>query len=234
MWSWPAGEAYLGNIYKAKVVNIEPSIGAAFVNFGGQCNGFLHASDVLPAYSREDLSLQDVIEGRAQVTGEDGPDVVRSVLDDDDDGEAAGARGRAEGGAEQAAAAAEANGAATEVAVEAEPDAEAAPAESEVDEEPEEAEAAAPEAERRGGRGRRGSQSKRRARRERPKVKTPIDQLVRRGQELVVQVTKEGIGAKGPALTTYVSLPGRSLVLMPSLPKCGVSRKIDDLKERRR
>jgi len=50
----------------------------------------------------------------------------------------------------------------------------------------------------------------------------------------VVQVTKEGIGAKGPALTTYISLPGRSLVLMPSLPKCGVSRKIDDVKERRR
>jgi ribonuclease E len=47
-------------------------------------------------------------------------------------------------------------------------------------------------------------------------------------------VTKEGIGAKGPTLTTFVSLPGRSLVLMPSLPKCGVSRKIDDPKERRR
>lgn len=62
----------------------------------------------------------------------------------------------------------------------------------------------------------------------------PIDSLVKRGQEVVVQVTKEGIGAKGPALTTYVSLPGRSLVLMPSLPKCGVSRKIDDVKERRR
>lgn len=62
----------------------------------------------------------------------------------------------------------------------------------------------------------------------------PIDTLVKRGQEVVVQVTKEGIGAKGPALTTYVSLPGRSLVLMPSLPKCGVSRKIDDVKERRR
>ena len=41
--------AYLGNIYKAKVVNIEPSIGAAFVNFGGGSNGFLHASDILPA-----------------------------------------------------------------------------------------------------------------------------------------------------------------------------------------
>ncbi|MGA0870471.1 MAG: Rne/Rng family ribonuclease, partial [Planctomycetota bacterium] len=64
--------------------------------------------------------------------------------------------------------------------------------------------------------------------------KTPIDQMLRKGQEVIVQVTKEGIGAKGPTLTTFVSLPGRCLVLMPSLPKCGVSRKIDDARERRR
>jgi ribonuclease E len=77
--------------------------------------------------------------------------------------------------------------------------------------------------------------SRRSRRRERtPKPRLPIDQLLRRGQEVVVQVTKEGIGAKGPTLTTYISLPGRSLVLMPSLPKCGVSRKIEDDKERRR
>jgi ribonuclease E len=61
-----------------------------------------------------------------------------------------------------------------------------------------------------------------------------IDQLLKRGQEVVVQITKEGIGTKGPTLTTYVSLPGRCLVLMPSLPKCGVSRKIEDGRERRR
>jgi len=61
-----------------------------------------------------------------------------------------------------------------------------------------------------------------------------IDQLLHKGQEVVVQVTKEGIGNKGPTLTTYVSLPGRCLVLMPSLPKCGVSRKIEDGRERKR
>ena len=49
-----------------------------------------------------------------------------------------------------------------------------------------------------------------------------------------MQVTKEGIGAKGPTLTSFISMPGRCLVLMPSLPKCGVSRKIEDVKERRR
>src|SRR5436309_2324801 len=45
-------ESYVGNIYKGRVVNIEPSIQAAFVDFGIGRNGFLHVSDVEPAYYR--------------------------------------------------------------------------------------------------------------------------------------------------------------------------------------
>src|SRR5471030_2913156 len=45
-------ESYVGNIYKGRVVNIEPSIQAAFVDFGVGRNGFLHVSDVEPAYYR--------------------------------------------------------------------------------------------------------------------------------------------------------------------------------------
>lgn len=78
-------EAYLGNIYKGKVVNIEPSIGAAFVAFGGRVNGFLHVSDVLPAYGRDDFQLEDVIEGRARVDADDGPESMQQALSDDDD-----------------------------------------------------------------------------------------------------------------------------------------------------
>ena len=78
-------EAYLGNIYKGKVVNIEPSIGAAFVAFGGRVNGFLHVSDVLPAYGRDDFRLEDVIEGRARVDVDDGPESMQQALSDDDD-----------------------------------------------------------------------------------------------------------------------------------------------------
>lgn len=78
-------EAYLGNIYKGKVVNIEPSIGAAFVAFGGRVNGFLHVSDVLPAYGRDDFRLDDVIEGRARVDVDDGPESMQQALSDDDD-----------------------------------------------------------------------------------------------------------------------------------------------------
>ena len=46
-------ESYVGNIYKGRVVNIEPSIQAAFVDFGVGRNGFLHVSDVEPAYYKE-------------------------------------------------------------------------------------------------------------------------------------------------------------------------------------
>src|SRR5437764_3400881 len=45
-------ESYVGNIYKGRIVNIEPSIQAAFVDFGIGRNGFLHISDVDPAYYR--------------------------------------------------------------------------------------------------------------------------------------------------------------------------------------
>ncbi|MFQ5893953.1 MAG: ribonuclease, partial [Nitrospinota bacterium] len=54
-----------------------------------------------------------------------------------------------------------------------------------------------------------------------------IQELIKRGQELLVQVTKDEIGAKGAALTTYVSLPGRYLVLMPGSDTTGISRKIE-------
>jgi len=51
---------------------------------------------------------------------------------------------------------------------------------------------------------------------------------------VAVQITKDAIGDKGPTLTTYISIPSRYLVLMPSLERTGVSRKIEDEKERRR
>ncbi len=61
-----------------------------------------------------------------------------------------------------------------------------------------------------------------------------IQDVFKRGQEVIVQVTKEGIGTKGPSLTTYLSIAGRYLVLMPGMNRIGVSRKIEDEKERRK
>src|SRR5512136_3074883 len=117
--------SHVGNIYRGKVVNVEASIQAAFIDFGLGRNGFLHISDLLPSYF-----------------GRKGEDVTETV-------------------------------------------------------------------------------GRKLARRDRP----PIQRCLRRGDEITVQIIKEGIGTKGPTLTTYLSIPGRILVMMPGMSKMGVSRK---------
>ncbi|MFO0919789.1 MAG: Rne/Rng family ribonuclease [Planctomycetaceae bacterium] len=146
-------ENYVGNIYKGRVVNLEPSIQAAFVDFGVGRNGFLHVSDVEYQYYKHLV---------------DGPDDGdRDFGDDDED-----------------------------------------------------------EAPRPARRTRPGSRSRLNERSIRNKP--PIQEIFRRGSEVLVQVIKEGIGTKGPTLSTYISIPGRYLVLMPGLQRVGVSRKIAD------
>jgi ribonuclease G len=61
-----------------------------------------------------------------------------------------------------------------------------------------------------------------------------IEELLKEGQEIVVQVTKEPISTKGARVTRYVSLPGRHLVFMPTVDHVGISRRIGSDKERRR
>ena len=61
-----------------------------------------------------------------------------------------------------------------------------------------------------------------------------INKLVKKGQEILVQVIKEPIGSKGVRLTTHISLPSRDLVLMPTDNHTGISRRIQDVKERNR
>ncbi len=151
-------EAFAGNIYRGKIVNLEPSIQAAFVDFGVGRNGFLHISDVEPQYFRQG--------------GYDPEEIMR---ESDEMAEAAARRARESG---------------------------------------------------------RGS--KRAFKGGRPRIKPPIQEIFRRGDEVLVQVIKEGIGTKGPTLSTYISIPGRYLVLMPALARVGVSRKIEDDDDRRR
>jgi ribonuclease E len=59
-----------------------------------------------------------------------------------------------------------------------------------------------------------------------------IRELLKPGDELLVQITKEAIGEKGPALTMYISIPGRYLVITPKQPTRGISRKIEDPSQR--
>ena len=125
--------SHVGNIYKGIITNVEPSIQAAFVDFGLPKNGFLHISDLQPQYFPNRKNQPEQV-GRKT------------------------------------------------------------------------------------------------PRRDRP----PIQKCLRRGQEVIVQVIKEGIGTKGPTLTTYISIPGRYLVMMPGMNKVGVSRKIEDEDARRK
>src|ERR1043166_7174989 len=73
---------------------------------------------------------------------------------------------------------------------------------------------------------------KREPRAEKPKPK--IEELLREGQEIVVQVVKEPLGTKGARLTSHVTMPGRFLVFMPTVDHIGVSRKIESREERSR
>lgn len=66
------------------------------------------------------------------------------------------------------------------------------------------------------------------------KVNTDISDILKEGQEVIVQISKEPIGTKGPRVTTNITLAGRYLVLAPMTPTIGISRKIDDKEERAR
>lgn len=127
--------SHVGNIYKGKVVNVEPSIQAVFIDFGIARNGFLHISDLHPKYfpkNKKNLNKEKI--GK------------RKALKD----------------------------------------------------------------------------------------RMPIQKCLRKGDEVVVQVTKEGVNTKGPTLSSYISLPGKYLVMMPWMEKQGVSHKIEDDEERER
>jgi ribonuclease G len=62
----------------------------------------------------------------------------------------------------------------------------------------------------------------------------PIEDLLVEGQRLMVQVSKNPMGAKGPRITTYITLPGRYLVFMPGVDQVGVSRRIEAEDEKKR
>ena len=121
--------------------------------------------------------------------------------------------------------------------VETEPiEEDAAPLSGEVPDEPEDldgdepaedAATAEPEAPRRGRRGRHRRPTHVRSR-------LPIEQQLKRGQEIIVQVAKEPMGTKGARLTSFISLPGRHLVYMPTSGRIGISRRIESVEERSR
>jgi ribonuclease E len=204
-------EAYVGNIYKGRIVNLEPSIQAAFVDFGVGRNGFLHISDVEPQYFRQGGfdPVESMGAGRLADIDVGDDDLGPEEGDRGEGGRGEGGRGeggRGEGGRGEGGRGEGGRG-----------------------------ERGRGRDDRRGD-GRGGQQRghhRRPPRGGRPRVKPPIQEIFRRGDEVLVQVIKEGIGTKGPTLSTYISIPGRYLVLMPALGRVGVSRKIEDDRQRR-
>jgi ribonuclease G len=69
---------------------------------------------------------------------------------------------------------------------------------------------------------------------ETPPFNLPIEELLQEGQDVLVQVSKDPIGTKGARVTSYITLPGRYLVLMPGVEHIGISRRISDENERTR
>lgn len=194
-----------GNIYLAKVTRVEPSLQAAFVDYGGNRHGFLAFSEIHPDYYqipkedreallreeaehaaaeaalRADYGDEDPIDGHHDDDGSD-DDRPDAELEDDVDGDAppapesAGGNGHDDGAAEDL-------------------------------------------------------RRKRMALRRRYK----IQDVIHRRQVLLVQVVKEERGNKGAALTTYLSLAGRYCVLMPNTTHGGgISRKISNVADRKR
>ena len=235
-----------GNIYLAKVTRVEPSLQAAFVEYGGNRQGFLSFSEIHPDYYR--IPVAD----REALIAQEAEEAVKDNGDhSSDDNQAAES---------EAPPAQEAD----EQLEDESPEATAATDESEQtsaaesDEEPEDtaadgSETASATNEPSGGEDRSGDgieqiesetgidvvggddveeDSRKRAQRLR---RYKIQEVIKRRQVMLVQVSKEERGNKGAALTTYLSLAGRYCVLMPNTGKGGgISRKISNANDRRR
>ncbi|WP_114228487.1 MULTISPECIES: ribonuclease E/G [Sphingomonas] len=202
-----------GNIYLAKVTRVEPSLQAAFVDYGGNRHGFLAFSEIHPDYyqiPREDREalLREEAEHAAEeerLRAQADEDYPHDDDHHDDDG------------------------------FEARPD-EADEADDHHDDE--DGEEPAPRSEETGGGGRRAAVDEAddlRRRRQNLRRRYKIQDVIHRRQVLLVQVVKEERGNKGAALTTYLSLAGRYCVLMPNTSHGGgISRKISNGADRKR
>ncbi|OYY71211.1 MAG: ribonuclease E/G [Sphingomonas sp. 28-63-12] len=198
-----------GNIYLAKVTRVEPSLQAAFVDYGGNRHGFLAFSEIHPDYyqipkedrdallreeaehAAEEAALRAEADAEDDARGDDGDDHGddehdhdHDDADHDDDGESGDSdsppRPRTRGGSDDAVEAL-------------------------------------------------------RQRRMNLRRRYKIQDVIRRRQVLLVQVVKEERGNKGAALTTYLSLAGRYCVLMPNTSHGGgISRKISNAGDRKR
>ena len=204
-------EQLRGNIYLAKITRVEPSLQAAFVEYGGNRHGFLAFSEIhpdyyqLPAEDREALLKEAAEEAAAAIEDEDdeddeGDDDAHAHADDESDDD---------------------------------DDDDSADDDSDEEDESDDGEEGEAKAAAKPARGRRPARKE--SSRSSISKRYKIQEVIRRRQVLLVQVVKEERGNKGAALTTFLSLAGRYSVLMPNTPRGGgISRKIVNGADRKR
>jgi ribonuclease E len=194
-----------GNIYLAKVTRVEPSLQAAFVDYGGNRHGFLAFSEIHPDYYQIPREDREALLREEAEHAEEEARLRAAEYDDRDDDHDEHEHDHDDD---------EGNVAAPEDAHDDE-----APAE------PEEAESATEES----------AAEVLRRKRQNLRRRYKIQDVIHRRQVLLVQVVKEERGNKGAALTTYLSLAGRYCVLMPNTTHGGgISRKISNGADRKR
>ena len=177
-----------GNVYLARVTRVEPSLQAAFVEYGGNRHGFLAFSEIHPDYYQipheDKLALLEAEEAENKAADEEDADEDEADTDVDEN---------------------------------LDPDADDAHDEQDEEVAEEQVKVA----------------SSRRKRQSRRRYK--IQEVIKRGQILLIQAVKEERGNKGAAMTSYLSLAGRYCVLMPNTARGGgISRKIANGADRKR
>ncbi|KLE32996.1 Rne/Rng family ribonuclease [Aurantiacibacter gangjinensis] len=243
-----------GNIYLAKVTRVEPSLQAAFVDFGGNRHGFLAFSEIHPDYYQIPASDREALLAEEQAAAEEEA-ALREEEDEDEDSEVTDDGDEDEDEDEDEAGVEEIDTSEKDdVSVIEEGHVDGSSEDPDDSDGDETAEDDADEKPARRGRGRgrnrrqgkgnggqrrRGSRAKEideaRAKRQALRRRYKIQDVIQRRQVLLVQVAKEERGNKGAALTTYLSLAGRYCVLMPnSSHGGGISRKISNGSDRKR
>ncbi|WP_035581960.1 Rne/Rng family ribonuclease [Hyphomonas jannaschiana] len=210
-------EQLRGNIYLAKVTRVEPSLQAAFVEYGGNRHGFLAFSEIHPDY------YQLPAEDREALLREAAEEAAAAIEDDDEDDEASA---DTENGDESDDSEGDEDEANAEDDSDAEEEDDEASSDGEDDENGEKKKKSAKAS---------GRRPARKSSRTSISKRYKIQEVIRRRQVMLVQVVKEERGSKGAALTTYLSLAGRYSVLMPNTPRGGgISRKIVNSSDRKR
>jgi ribonuclease E len=242
-----------GNIYLAKVTRVEPSLQAAFIDYGGNRHGFLAFSEIHPDYyqiPREDR--ERLLREEAEAAAEEA--ALREQEEEEDDEPAdimQGSEEREDEVSDLIEVESDDRIDTIDVTEGEEPDMDAnGDDENGHGENGHDEEGAANDDEDEGRDGRRGNRRRRgkggrsnapkasdeaRAKRMNIRRRYKIQDVIHRRQVLLVQVVKEERGNKGAALTTYLSLAGRYCVLMPNTSHGGgISRKIHSAADRKR